>query len=886
MNLFDRAKSVGLQHVKSWLPEGKQEGSEWVCINPTRADNKTGSFKVNLYTGQWNDWADSEGGNDVVSLYAYLNRDRLTGLATNYKNLEGGIQTEAAKEILENHDPSYFPSDKDDFTPPKGGYWDNFRQVGRGLTDSPDIMPTLKYFEKNWGEYVKHWIFADKKGLPLFIVSRFFKDGKKNDRPFCLWTNGTEYKWRSKNLTDILLPLYNLPEFSARQNDPILMTEGQKNAEDLKQVISDEYICTAYFKDIKATDIEPLRGRTVYYWYDPDDAGRKKLKKVKDALGAIDCEVIPVKSPVGKKQGWDASDAIKEGWTKDQLLDHIAEKPVEGDFLDDMTFPFRIIGQTANELYFFPEATRMVTKVKKTALGKNVLMTLMDRAIWGDFFAKPDGGCAWDAASNHILRLGDKTPIFDESSVRGSGAWIDKGKVVINTGKKLLIDRNEFPLFQNETRFVYEQKKQVPYSLNDPLTAEQASEFINVVKHLDFINPEYSMILAGWIMLSPFGGALTWRPHAWITGAKGSGKSHIMECIVYPMVSDFGLKALGSSSSAGLRQGLGNCSKPVMVDEAEADTLKKQEVIEDVLSMMRQASSGSEDAANILHGTQDGGGRNWIVKSMFLLASIGPSLSHTADKSRVTLLKLTTPLKKNKEKRAANYKLLQEAEKVMTKPWIEGFHARTLLIFPELLKCITIFNEQTADIMGTRRDGDQYGTLLAGAYMISHDTAPTAAEAKIFLDGFELLRNDEPVEKEDEELCLDEIMSHKIQVSEFKLSIGVWLKVWFAPHTDLVDIEDIDGLTNISIGNIKRELEDNGIKPTARNGELEVQIAVGHPAIQRILKNTAWANTYSEIIERVSYCIGSSGGSGNFGSLKKRFKRFKINGLIVDDIPF
>jgi len=352
------------------------------------------------------------------------------------------------------------------------------------------------------------------------------------------------------------------------------------------------------------------------------------------------------------------------------------------------------------------------------------------------------------------------------------------------------------------------------------------------------------------------------------------------------MVSKYGLKALGSSSSAGLRQGLNNCSKPVMLDEAEADNEKKQAVIEDVLSMARQASSGSEDSANIMHGTQDGGGRNWIVKSMFLFASIGPAIKHGADKSRVTLLKLTTPRKCNKDSRAKQFIKLKEAEKVITKPWVEGFHARTLLIFPELLKCINIFNEQTADIMGTRRDGDQYGTLLAGAFMISHDVAPTAGEARLWLDKFSILHNDEPTEKDDGELCLDEIMNYKVQVSEYKLSIGVWLKAWFIEYSDLIDRDDVEGLTNINSSSIKRELEDHGIKPVSRGDLLEVQIAVGHPAIQRILKGSAWVDTYPEIIERVSFCSGSSGGTASFGSLKKRFKRFKIEGLIVDGVPF
>jgi hypothetical protein len=39
--------------VRRWLPDGKREGVEWIALNPLRADNRKGSFKVNLRTGRW-----------------------------------------------------------------------------------------------------------------------------------------------------------------------------------------------------------------------------------------------------------------------------------------------------------------------------------------------------------------------------------------------------------------------------------------------------------------------------------------------------------------------------------------------------------------------------------------------------------------------------------------------------------------------------------------------------------------------------------------------------------------------------------------------------------------------------------------------------------------
>ena len=55
-----------------WLPDGRRAGNEWVARNPRRADNKAGSFSVNIITGRWADFATGDAGGDVISLAAYL----------------------------------------------------------------------------------------------------------------------------------------------------------------------------------------------------------------------------------------------------------------------------------------------------------------------------------------------------------------------------------------------------------------------------------------------------------------------------------------------------------------------------------------------------------------------------------------------------------------------------------------------------------------------------------------------------------------------------------------------------------------------------------------------------------------------------------------------
>jgi hypothetical protein len=73
---FEAVRTAALAHlpaiVRRWLPDGRRHGHEWVSRNPTRFDRNPGSFKINLVSGRWADFATGAAGGDVISLAAYL----------------------------------------------------------------------------------------------------------------------------------------------------------------------------------------------------------------------------------------------------------------------------------------------------------------------------------------------------------------------------------------------------------------------------------------------------------------------------------------------------------------------------------------------------------------------------------------------------------------------------------------------------------------------------------------------------------------------------------------------------------------------------------------------------------------------------------------------
>ncbi|OPH81914.1 hypothetical protein [Nitrobacter vulgaris] len=78
MNAIDfvRVNMAALSALPSllarWLPCGRREGREYIARNPRRADRTAGSFRINIITGRWADFATGDTGGDPVSLAAYL----------------------------------------------------------------------------------------------------------------------------------------------------------------------------------------------------------------------------------------------------------------------------------------------------------------------------------------------------------------------------------------------------------------------------------------------------------------------------------------------------------------------------------------------------------------------------------------------------------------------------------------------------------------------------------------------------------------------------------------------------------------------------------------------------------------------------------------------
>jgi len=840
---FKTAADIGLWHITEWLPNGKKVGHEWKCLNPKRDDKTIGSFSVNLNTGEWADFATGDKGGDTVSLYAYLN---------------GVTQAEAAQAILGENPKAQAPAPK-----PKEAEWEPIYPVPA----SAGKLPKLTHFK--YGEPVAHWVYRDSEGKPMFIIARYKReDGGKEIVPWSYCHKAGKYEWRQKNHPGPR-PLYNLQELSSDPKKPVLIVEGEGCAETARSVLEGKLIATTWpggSNAAKKANWSILTGRDVFIWPDMDKKPNLSDSKQPGMMAALDIfneikedtkSVKILRPPSDVTDGWDITDAVRDGWTLSEVMDLIGPLPGESsDVSPDSTSraPFRALGHDHGTYYFLSGRTKDIIAISSNQMKKNQFLSLAPLSYWEVEYPGKQGP-EWDMVVDALIHQCQMAGKYNQDKIRGRGAWLDEGEIILHLGDRIVSKGKEVELQDFKSKWIYEIRPSMNMPKTSPAKTEDTKKILESFAMLNWERPIDAYLAAGWCVVAPICGALEWRPHTWITGPAGSGKSWVMDRMVRPLLGNTSIYTLGKSTEAGIRQKLSNDAIPVVIDEAESDDKGQAEHIQHILTLMRQASSGSENGdTTILKGTVSGRQLQFTIRSCFMLSSIGVGVQHRADETRVSVVSLKVDTRDDSRER---FKALQlKVDSIFKTKFMEAARARTVELIPIIRANTKVFSEAAASLLKNQRLGDQIGALLAGAYSLASSKEITREIADKFLEGIDFREEEERSSVTDEDTCLQTIIQSQLRI----VSEGKQVDVTVGELIQRVAVENPQDERVISSQNeAELYLKRNGIRYIIETKD--VVFASAHDGIRAMLRNTAWPSNYSRMLKRIN-------GSKNAGQVR------------------
>lgn len=508
----------------------------------------------------------------------------------------------------------------------------------------------------------------------------------------------------------------------------------------------------------------------------------------------------------------------------DNSLDYM--EPFEGDVefhatsdrIQDM--PFRLLGAADGVHRYLPDNGMTVIALAPSSHTSLNLMQLAPLQTWESVFPAKDG-CKWSAAANAMIQSSQALPQYDPRAIRGRGCWIDGNDVVYHAGDKISINGTLMAIhaYQSPTRSIYEAGLGIGLDTDDSARNADAARVIELCESLSWDQPLYGKLLAGWMALAPISGALSWRPHVWVTGSSGSGKSWIMGNIISLMAGKSALYCQGNTSEAGIRGRLRSDALPVMFDEAEAENPRAASRMDGVIELARQASS---EGGGITKGTATGGSITFLIRSMFCFASIGVAAVKKADTSRIAVLNLR---KTDDHAQFERVKAIWR-ETVANPAFCAQIRARSIRNAMVIRHNAETFSAAAVAFTGDKRSADQIGTLLAGAYSLTSTREITPEAATEWLGRQEWQSYKVDAVDADENQCLAHLFSAPIRL-ETKNGIET---ITVDEAIDRARAEIVPGTEGLAL-----------IRTGIRVDGNTFMVANQHQGLERIYRDSPWA---------------------------------------------
>lgn len=629
-------------------------------------------------------------------------------------------------------------------------------------------------------------IIRDHNGILKGAVVRFeVPDSKSPNKVkkipaqamYCINKDTSEARWVMRGLGPNK-PLYGIDQ--SADAGTILIVQGERKRDIVAKHYA-KYPCVSIVGGdgaIASMDLSPLHGKTIIIWPDNDwegsskNSGMRCARRIAERLeGKADVNII-IPHGEEKPSGWDLGDAFEsDGWTETDLNEY-ARSHIEryGGFVaEEISFesekPKRqkevkeveqntntsnaeciipkyitFLGYDRGTNFYYCQERKQVISITAAKHSKLTLIALAPEEVWQSCFyesvSETTGQIKWslESAVNYLSRKSVNAGIYDPEKIRAGGCWLDEKRIVMHLGDHLVVDGEETNLGDFKTKFIYERRPCVEFASTKKMQSAEAQFIIKIAESLHWKNKDSAKFMLGWALLAPVCGTLKKRPHLWLTGSSGCGKSTVLGDFLKPLLGGLAQCPNGSSTEAGIRQSMSGVAAPIIMDEAEGHDKMSRERIQSILTLARTAYD--DQSSNTARGSAEGQAKSYKVRSMFGFAAINNAMEFEQDINRIAVLELRNPsMLLGEEEARRQWKVLCNSLTYIDQDLGQRMVTRTMSIVGKIQDAIDIIKPAVSANTGSARLGDTYGTLLAGYWMLCNDNAPTEEQALELANG-------------------------------------------------------------------------------------------------------------------------------------------------------
>lgn len=515
---------------------------------------------------------------------------------------------------------------------------------------------------------------------------------------------------------------------------------------------------------------------------------------------------------------------------EEQERNNAAMKESTAEAQEEEEHPFIPLGlDTAGNAHYYAQRSESFLSMSPDRHSKNNMIFLAPLSYWEKHASNGRGGVRWETAAQHCFDVtGNRR--FTPDRTRGLGIWDSgSGVPVYNAGQACytLDASGHIVPCSNiaNTGIIYTRTEAAPLLNSPSLTDKEGRLVMDYLAAVPFREEHGHVFMGGLLVSSLLSGYLSFRPHCWINAPAESGKTELRNTLL-ALMGNLALDFEGAESTpAGVRQRLNGNAVPVLFDESEGkDSRKGISNIQGMLDIARSATRGGV----VLKGSVDGTGQSFPLRAGFMFFSVDNQLNRASDLTRFVVLTLQKKTGPDVASTLERIKTARAAMLAAVTP--EKLIARVLLEAPVIKRNAETIKKALEDAGESGRRSELFGTILAGAWNLTH-SGPVTQEYLEDCKNIVAASRLAVAEENDSERCLRTALEYRDQ-NEGGLLLSELL------------------LHGIPTGNENdQRSEKRNREAAARNGVAlkpeggtpkTLFIACGHTAMKEIFKGTDW----------------------------------------------